>query len=211
MPMTAVRFHDALAALLVDADEVRPHPDNAKNGDTDAIVRSMVKNGVYRPVMAQRSTGYVLAGNHTYAALLELGATQVPVVWLDVDTDAARRIMLADNRTADLGRMDDGLLVALLRDTDTAGGLEGTGYDTDDLADLLARLDGPPDLDDLADAYTDPSDDDDTWVTVRLRVPEDVAALWTVAGKATGLTDEMARDCALIRAAYAAVTGGDPE
>lgn len=134
------RVHDSLLHLLTPVDSLRPHPDNPKNGDVDAIADSMRANGVYRPVFAQQSTGRILAGNHTYAAMLADGHDAVPVVWLDVDDNEARRILLADNRTADLGRYDDSLLLAALHATDT---LAGTGYSPEDLAALEAALAGP--------------------------------------------------------------------
>lgn len=138
-----VFVHPDLAGLLDDdLDHIRPHPRNPRNGDTEAIVESIRANGLYRPLYAQRSTGCILAGNHTYAAALELGATALPVIWLDVDDDRAERIMLVDNRSADLGTYDDGLLVALLRDLDdTEASLLGTGYTEDDLLLLTQGLD----------------------------------------------------------------------
>jgi len=135
-----VRAHPALRDLLTDPTRLTPHPRNPRNGDTDAIGDSIRHNGLYRPLYVQRSTGHVLAGNHTYQAALELGATLLPVLWLDVDDDEATRILLTDNRTADIGQYDDALLLDVLRDIATHdAGLLGTGYTPDDL-DHLAFL-----------------------------------------------------------------------
>lgn len=140
-------IHPSLQPLLVDIDQIHPHPDNPRNGDTDAIATSIEINGLYRPIYAQRD-GTILAGNHTYAAALELGAQQLPVVFLDVDHDQATRIMLVDNRAADLGRYDDALLLDLLTGLDqTSQGLLGTGYDDlalEDLTDALRRAEHTP-------------------------------------------------------------------
>lgn len=124
-----VRYHPALQPLLCDVNLVRPHPENPNNGDQEAIEGSIEVNGMYRPVEAQLSTGYVLAGNTTYAACLALEAEVLPVVWLDVDDEAAVRILLGDNQLARLARMDHGLLqphLEALLDTDLR--LLGTGY-----------------------------------------------------------------------------------
>lgn len=154
------RAHAALAPLLVDITTLTPHPENPRNGDVDAITESIRINGVYRPLYCQASTLRILAGNHTYAGLMDLGAQQAPVIWLDVDDDAARRIMLADNRTADLGGYDDGLLAELLKSLDgTDVGLLGTGYNDDYLKQLLAAAGGGPGGDDrpsLADRFLVP-------------------------------------------------------
>lgn len=136
-----VRAHADLEPLLCDIDALRPHERNPRAGDTEAIAESIKANGLYRPVYAQRSTGRILAGNHTYAAALELGATRLPVVWLDVDDEAAARILLVDNRAADLGRYDDALLIDLLNELGaTEAGLFGTGYSYDDAAAIEAAL-----------------------------------------------------------------------
>ena len=105
-----VRFHPDLEPLLVDINLVRPHPDNPSSGDEDAIEESILISGMYRPIYVQQSTGYILAGNTTYAVCLRLGAEQIPVVWLDVDTITALRILLGDNQLARLALVDQALL-----------------------------------------------------------------------------------------------------
>src|SRR5262245_1571138 len=168
--------HEELQPLLVDINTLRPHAENPKNGDIDAIVESLTVNGMYRPLYVT-DDGVILAGNHTYHALLELGATQAPVIRLHVDGTQARQIMLADNRIADLGRYDDALLLDLLEQLDADGALHGTGYTDDDMELLrLAQLDPPPaiegytqtgdliihglPLDAIADFHDHPGEDD---------------------------------------------------
>lgn len=127
---------------------LHPHPDNPRNGDTDAIAESLRVNGQYRPIVAT-SDGTILAGNHTYMAAVELGWETISVVTLDVDPGSvdAVRIMLADNRTADLGGYDDGLLLSLL---DTVGvDLLGSGFTDDDVDRLRALVGDPFDADDF--------------------------------------------------------------
>lgn len=127
-----ITFHEGLTTLMEPIGAVQQHPDNPNNGDIDAIAESMQINGVYAPVFAQRSTGYILAGNHRYQALLSLGQHRIPVVWLDVNDQQALKIMLADNRTSELAEMDLGALGELLEGLnadDPNLGLLGTGYD----------------------------------------------------------------------------------
>lgn len=127
-----------LARLLVPAGDLLPHPNNPRNGDTEEIIWSIRLNHVYRPLYVQRSSRRILAGNHTYAAALEMGAERLPVVWLDCTDDEAERILLADNRLADLGKYDDGVLARLLQGVSEESGLAGTGYSEKDLEKLLA-------------------------------------------------------------------------
>jgi hypothetical protein len=137
--MANVRYHSTAAALLDDASKVHPYEQNPRNGDTDAIVDSIRENGCYRPIYAWAHDGTILAGNHTYAALLELGEERIPIAWVEAaDLAAARKIVLADNRTADLGRYDDALLLQELQALD--GDLLGTGYTPDAVEDLERYL-----------------------------------------------------------------------
>lgn len=120
-------------------DTLKPHHRNARNGDVDAIVASVRANGVYRPVITA-SDGTILAGHHLWYALGELRRKQVDIVRLPLDPDGpeALRLMVADNRTSDLGRYDEGLLVELLGIVERAdGGLDGTGYSDEDLQALI--------------------------------------------------------------------------
>jgi len=121
--------------------ELTTHPDNPRHGDIGAITTSIEQNGWYGTLVAQRSTSRVLVGNHRLVAAIGLGLAEVPVYWVDCDDDEARRILVADNRTSDLAAYDEpglaSLLQAVMASTD---GLVGTGYDGDDLDELLADI-----------------------------------------------------------------------
>jgi DNA modification methylase len=121
----------------VATEDLTLHPDNARRGDVGTIAHSLAENGMYSPLVVQRSTSYVLAGNHTLMAARQLGWTEVDVVYVDVDDERATRIMLSANRTADLGGYDDALLLELLQGLPD---LEGTGYDDDALRALEAAV-----------------------------------------------------------------------
>lgn len=124
-------------------DQLRLHPDNAREGDVGAIWESIQENGFFGALLVQRSTGYILKGNHTYKASLAAGASHVPVLWLDVDDAAATRILLVDNAASDRAGYDNAGLQELLRQVlDDAGTLAGTGYTTDDLDALIAAAAG---------------------------------------------------------------------
>lgn len=131
-----------LSIIYTDVSEIEPHPENANRGDLDAIKESIRVNGYYAPILVQSTTGYILAGNHRYRAARELGHTAVPVVYIDVDDEAAKRIMVADNRTTRLGHDDDAALAALLEEIgESDTGLLGTGFSHADLQTLLDAQD----------------------------------------------------------------------
>lgn len=78
-------------------------------------------------------------------------------VWeIDVDDDRAARIVIADNRTAELGHTDSEALTELLSELD---GLDGTGYTDADLEDLLDETRDPNEFTGKDDAPSRPKSD----------------------------------------------------
>jgi hypothetical protein len=137
-------FHPASNPLLIPIDQVHPYPDNANDGDIEAVIESISTNGFYGAVIAQQGTGVLIAGHTRHTALLSLGATQIPVLWMVTDDVGAERARLADNQTTRLGRNNEALLYeSLLRVQQSDIGLVGTGF-TDEYAQMLkASLEGP--------------------------------------------------------------------
>lgn len=130
-----------LAIVLEPIDGLLAHPRNPREGDVDAIAESIRENGYLAPVVVQRSTRYVIDGNHRLLAARQLGMAEIPTVWVDVDDDTALRYLLAANRTNDLAAYDDQALTQLLAEIDGgARGLVGTGWQRDDLQALLLDL-----------------------------------------------------------------------
>lgn len=130
---------DTLKPLAVSIDTLMPYEKNPRNGDLEAIKESLEANTQYRPIVVNSRDNRVLAGNHTYAAAMELGWKEIAATFVDVDDDAAARIVLVDNRTNDLAWNDDALIAELLQDLPS---LEGTGYDDEALRDLLKKTSG---------------------------------------------------------------------
>jgi ParB-like chromosome segregation protein Spo0J len=130
----------------VALDRLKLHPDNPNQGDLGALMESIAVNGWAGAVWAQRSTGYVLDGNHRLIAAREFKLAAVPVIWLDVDDAQAIRLAIAANRIARLGLDDQAILADLLSQLATTdAGVAGTGYDSDDLDRLLKDLAGDVD------------------------------------------------------------------
>lgn len=124
----------------VAVDDLIVHPENPRQGDIGAIITSIEQNGWYGTVVAQKSTGFVLAGNHRLLAARSVGIDTVPVYWVDVDDNTARRILLADNRTAELASYDDERLAELLTTALDADDLLGTGWTPEAVEDLLQSM-----------------------------------------------------------------------
>jgi len=129
---------------IVDIGSVQTHPKNVRQGDIGAISESLKAHGQYRPIVVDKRTNYILAGNHTWKAAQSLGWSEISAGFVQTkDDDEALRILLSDNRASDLATYDDGGLAEILKQlaiTDT--GLIGTMYDGDDLDDLVYKLGG---------------------------------------------------------------------
>ncbi len=130
--------HVEFAQLSVGS--LKPFPGNAKKHDLDEQRRSLRK-GQFRPIVVRRNddgSHTILAGHGLHeAAKLEDWQTIEAKVVICTDEEA-RWINLADNKVgADTG-YDDQLLADLLDQLD--GDFEGTGWEADDLDDLLAAL-----------------------------------------------------------------------
>ncbi|MGF0177251.1 ParB/RepB/Spo0J family partition protein [Streptomyces sp. Marseille-Q5077] len=139
MSTATPRIPESLADLAVPIAELNPYHRNPRTGDLDAISESLSVNGQYRPIVVNRGTltgrpSEILAGNHTFKAAKQLGWTEIAVTWLDVDDDAAAKIVIVDNRTNDLAGYDSVLLADILTDLPD---LQGTGYDQGQLDQLL--------------------------------------------------------------------------
>lgn len=145
----------------ISIDELNTYTNNPRHGDIAALVDSLETNGQFRPIVVNKGTktgrhNEVLAGNHTLMAARRLDERGKDFRFLDcyvidVDDDAATRIVLADNRTSDLAAYDDLILTELLESLDD---LDGTGYTEDD----LLPEDFPPD--DAPTVVDDDSDDE---------------------------------------------------
>lgn len=136
---------------LVEVGRLKEHPQNPRRGNEQAIDESIEKNSWYGACVVQKSTQFILAGNHRYRVAKKRRAPYVPCLILDVDDQTAMRILLGDNRIADLGGYDEETLAACLDGLET---LEGTGW-------------GLPALEDLEDPEVPEPEQDD-------EVPDDV-------------------------------------
>lgn len=155
--MTVWRGPEALRSHLVPISSISQHPDNPKEHDLGAIAASLARFGQQVPVLVQKSTGWIVAGNGRWEALpmvaeleatLEVGPgeewTHVAAIFSDLSDLEAKAYALADNRTHDLGGgYNDEKLARLLTELGEAGVLVGTGFDSEDLDAILAGLSAP--------------------------------------------------------------------
>ncbi|WP_240097629.1 site-specific DNA-methyltransferase [Thermomonas flagellata] len=119
-----------------------PYARNARTHSQEQVAQiaaSIAEFGFTNPILAG-SDGVIVAGHGRLAAAQKLGLERVPVVVLDHLTPTQRRaLLIADNRIAENAGWDEQLLHLELQDLQAAGlDLDLTGFDADELADLLA-------------------------------------------------------------------------
>ena len=161
----------------VPLDQLTPHPANPNQGDRGLVGELIEANGFAGAVLAQKSTGLLIDGEHRWLAAQDKGMATIPVLWLDVDDDARDRLLASLNEATRRGMNDMAKLVDLLQGLAvTPRGLAGAAFDGDDL-DALIRSLQPPDLDELGRGAGEPGAEDG-WPSITFRAPRPVAAAW---------------------------------
>ena len=214
---TPANIHETLRRLVVPVSDLHHYGRNPRKGDVAAIAESLLVNGQYKPIVVRTGTMEVLAGTHTLKAARELGWDEIAATFVDVDDDAAARIVLVDNRTNDLAEYDEDALAIMLS---SLPDLVGTGFDQDAVDELVHGIeqepaDAPDSVDEVPATAEDPiarpgdvielgehrvicGDSTDPATLEALMGPEEVAAcMWTDppygVDYQVGLTPEKAR------------------
>lgn len=115
---------------------------NPRRGDIEAIAQSLKTHGQYKTICVNKGTKTgrpleILAGNHTIKAARTLGWETIQATLIDVDEEAAAKIVIADNRTSDLAENDPAILIDLI---ESLTDLDGTGWADDELEELAATI-----------------------------------------------------------------------
>jgi len=120
--------------------DLHEDPNNARLHDRrnlDAIANSLKKFGQVEPIVVQKSSKKVIAGNARLRVLREAGATEVDVVEVDLDDVDAAALSLALNRTAELGSWNDDALGRTLASLKTEGwSTDGIGWTEEEVRAL---------------------------------------------------------------------------
>ena len=145
--------HDEVA----DITKVIPNPKNPNQHDDKqvALLGSIIESTGWRqPITISKNSGFIVKGHGRLMAAIKKGWTQVPVDYQEYANDAEEWAdLIADNRLAELSTLDTGRLVDLINDMDTGEApVELTGYTAEDIAEIIASLEGADDtVDDQAD------------------------------------------------------------
>jgi DNA modification methylase len=136
-----------LTVEWVPIGKVYLNPANPRVNDPGVphLVASIRRFGWQQPIVAKR-TGEVIAGNTRLKAAQSLALDQVPVVWFEGSELDATAYAIADNKTHEFATWDEPALAKILELLRAEDSLEGIGYSSDDIDELLAKLDAelPP-------------------------------------------------------------------
>lgn len=142
MMTPSVHIPEDLANLLIPLATVRQHPDNPNSGDVELIAESILTYGFTSPIIVQASTGFIVAGNHRYAAMLALEQTMIPAVYVNLTDDEALAYLVMDNRASEVAVRDEFLLATILdKVASRPQGLAGTGYDMSQFLQVQRTID----------------------------------------------------------------------
>ncbi len=154
---------EQLRPLAVPCSDLIPDPANARRHpepNLAALKGSLRVYGQRKPVVVNRRTGAIEAGNGTLQAALELGWSHLAAVYVDDDPMTAAGFSIADNRTAELAEWDRQALDKLLSEIKTDDPL--LGQMLAELGGSTERVQGRTDPDEIPappdEARTKPGD-----------------------------------------------------
>ena len=138
----AAKQIEVLETKAISLDKLKMFHKNPNVGNVPAIAESLKENGQFKPIIVNKGTetgrGYeILGGNHTYLGARELGWGTILCSIVDVDDEHATKIVLADNKTASLAKIDDKVVAELFA---SLPDVEGTGYDQAEMDAILADV-----------------------------------------------------------------------
>lgn len=110
---------EALRPSAVPINSIDHDPANVRlhsEKNLSSIRGSLRVYGQRKPIVVNRRTGTVEAGNGTLSAARSLGWTHIAVVFVDDDQATAAGFAIADNRTAELAEWDRENLGKMLSD-----------------------------------------------------------------------------------------------
>lgn len=111
----------------------------------EKLRRSIEQYGYVEPIVWNERTGNMVGGHQRYKILKARGDTEVAVSVVDLDPEQERLLNLALNKIS--GRWDEDALARLLSELQEAGAdVELTGFDQDEIGDLIAGLPDVPDI-----------------------------------------------------------------
>ncbi|MTW85612.1 DNA modification methylase [Virgibacillus dakarensis] len=137
----------------INVGKINPAPYNPRidlqHGDEDyeKLKRSIHEFGYVEPLVWNKRTGNLVGGHQRLKILLDEGVTSVDVSVVDMDITKEKALNIALNKIS--GEWDDEKLAGLLQElSDTPLGFEITGFEQNELNELIDGLPSDTEIDD---------------------------------------------------------------
>jgi len=183
------------AARYIDIDLLAPMPWNPRKNDAAVpkVVESIRQFGFGAPIVATQgklcdgARHYVIAGHTRLKAARELGLKEVPVRFLDLGLEQAKRLNQADNRLGEIATWDYEAVSKQFQEWAIAGAsresIMGLGWDEDEVSMFLAADWTPPKIDPGAPPGRQEEDELRLWMSeVERRLEAATGGTWELVG-----------------------------
>lgn len=141
------------AAIYLNPKDLKVWDENPRDNRQaiPEVIKSIKKFGFSAPIIARRADNMIIEGHTRHAAALEIGLTEVPVRFMDLDPTNSKLLALASNRLSEIADWSKGLAEVVNELESLNVGFDGTGFSNNDIDQLLAPF---KESDFLSDALT---------------------------------------------------------
>lgn len=101
---------------LVDLKDIYPYYNNPRDNSNAVapVIESIKRYGFVKPLLCDKNN-VIIVGHTRYIAAFQLGLTQVPVVYSNMDEEREKQYRIADNKLAEVSEYDESMLIEELK------------------------------------------------------------------------------------------------
>ena len=152
----------------IEVGQLVHDPQNPRKHNSDnvtAIKKSIQEHGQVEPLVVQKSTKMVIAGNARLKVMKDLGFTEVKVALIDVDDTQARKLSISLNRSGELATWNESVLAKHLEELALATSFdpESLGFSNREMNELVAAFGGAIESLDFDDVPEEPTTERSTY------------------------------------------------
>lgn len=137
-----------MEVIDIEPNKLVHDPRNPRKHNSDnirAIKKSIEEHGQVEPLVVQKSTNMVIAGNARLGVMVGLGFETVKVALVDVDDTQARKLSISLNRSGELAGWDESVLATHLEELSSLQSdfdPDSLGFSEREMGELLAAFGG---------------------------------------------------------------------
>ena len=137
-----------MEVIDIEPSKLVHDPRNPRKHNSDnirAIKKSIEEHGQVEPLVVQKSTNMVIAGNARLGVMVGLGFETVKVAMVDVDDTQARKLSISLNRSGELAGWNESVLATHLEELSSLQSdfdPDSLGFSEREMGELLAAFGG---------------------------------------------------------------------